>query len=177
MVNTEKRIQDTFVNLLDKYEMEEIDVNTICKSLGIKRQTFYYHFKNIYDVIYSIYIEKKIPAVLDYDINSITTNIFTFLFKNQSFNLTVAKSNAAEVLREFVASFANGALVKILDRYNLKISERKEIARFYSHALADQCIYYFVQEEYSIKEGVSKVSYLFNEDILKVVIRKYQNNF
>jgi|GEM_PF-2096739 hypothetical protein len=175
MINTEKQIQDTFIKLLDRYEFDEIDVNTICSTLNIKRQTFYYHFKNIYDVIYSIYCYKKVSDFYDNNINSIVNAVFVFLYKDQLFNTTIAKSNANEVLKDFLSNYVNFALVKILDRYNLKINDKKEIARFYSRAICEQCLYYFSLGEYSVQEGVEKISLLFNDDILKTVIRKYQN--
>jgi len=176
MINTEKKIQDTFIKLLDKYNLEEIDVNMICKELDIQRQTFYYHFKNIYDVIYSIYVYQKISDYFDSSINTIFNNVFVFLYKDQTFNVTVAKSNCYDVLKDFVSVYVNNALGKILESYNLRINDKKEIARFYSRAISEQCIYYFVQGEYSTKEGCLKMSYLFNEDILKTIVRKYQNN-
>ena len=175
MVNTEQQIQKTFVRLLERYEIEEIDVNMICKHLNIKRQTFYYHFKNIYDVIYSIYCYQKIGDQVESDLNALISAIFSFLYSDQSFNITISKSNASDVLRDFIASYANIVLLKMLDKYNLGIDYKRDIARFYSSAISQQCIHYFGLE-YSIKEGTSKISNLFNEDILKTVIRKCQNS-
>jgi len=174
MVNTEQQIQKTLIRLMDRYEIEDIDVNMICKSLDIKRQTFYYHFKNIYDVIYSIYCYQKVGDLIESDLNSLVASIFTFLYKDQTFNITIAKSNANDVLRDFLASYANMALIKMLDKYNLSIDNKRDISRFYSAAIAQQCLHYFSQE-YSIKEGVQKIALLFNEDILKQVIRKCQS--
>ena len=176
MVNTEKEIQKAFEKLLDKYEFNEIDVNKICSSLNIKRQTFYYHFKNIYDVIFSIYRYQKIQDSYDNDLNSITRNIFNFLFKNQSFNLVIAKSNANDILNNFIASYISIMLTRLLDKYNLRINDKKDIARFFSKGISEQCIYYFAQNEYSINESVKRISYLFNDDVLKTIIRKYQNS-
>lgn len=175
MINTEQQIQKTFIRLLDRYEIDEIDVNMICKSLNIKRQTFYYHFKNIYDVVYSIYCYQKVGDLIESDINSLVISIFTFLYKDQSFNITISKSNANDILRDFLASYGNMALLKMLDKYNLSIDNKRDIARFYSSAIAQQCLLYFGQE-YSIREGAQKISLLFNEDILKSVIRKCQIN-
>ena len=101
MVNTENEIQKTFISLSEKYEFNEIDVNMICKALDIKRQTFYYHFKNIYDVIFSIYCYQKIQEPYENDMNSLIRNIFTFLYSDQAFNKIIAKSNASDVLTEF----------------------------------------------------------------------------
>ncbi len=176
MANTEKDIQNTFKNLLDKYEFDEIDVYKICSSLDIKRQTFYYHFKNIYDVIYSIYCYQKIQDAYENDLSSIIRNIFTFLFSDQSFNLTIAKSNANDILNNFISAYISNSLNKILDRYNLRIDDKKDMCRFFSKGLAEQCVYYFSKGEYSINEAVKRISYCFNEDVLKTIIRRYQNS-
>ena len=55
MKNTEEEIKKTFINLLKNHDIESIDVRMICEALNIKRQSFYYHYKNIYDVIYSLF--------------------------------------------------------------------------------------------------------------------------
>ncbi len=176
MISTEKDIQNTFKKLLDKYEFNEIDVNKICLSLNIKRQTFYYHFKNIYDVIFSIYCYQKIQEAYENELNSIVRNIFTFLFSDQSFNLIIAKSNANDVLNNFLANYIYNSMNKILDKYNLRINDKKDISRFFSKGLAEQCLYYFSQNDYSINEATKRISYIFNEDVLKGIIRKYQNS-
>lgn len=176
MIKTEEKIKKAFYKLLEKYNLDEIDVNMICKQVNVKRQTFYYHYRNIYDLIFSIYCNKKVGDFLDDDINSIVRTIFSYLFSDLEFNTLVAKSNANDVLREVIANYSSVCLMKILDRYNLRITDKKEISRFYSNALSSQCIYYFIQGDCSIKEGCLRTSFLFNEDILKTVIRKYQNS-
>jgi hypothetical protein len=176
MVSTEKDIQNTFKKLLEKYEFNEIDVNKICASLNIKRQTFYYHFKNIYDVIFSIYCYNKIPEVYDNDLNSIIRNVFIFLFQDQSFNLLIAKSNANDVLNSFISTYISSMIIKFLNKYNLRINDKKDCAKFFANGLSEICLYYFSQNEYSINESVKRISYLFNEDVLKAIIRKYQNS-
>lgn len=177
MVNTEKQIQNTFLKLIDKYDIDEIDVFTICKQLDIKRQTFYYHYKNIYDVVYSIYLDKRINEPFNQnDLNAISRNVFSFLFKDQSFNLLVLKSSAADVLKNFLVSYVFNLILLVLQNYNLKLNEKKEIARFYSKAIIEQCLYLFEKEEVSINEGVERMLLLFNDDVLKVSVRRYQNS-
>ncbi len=137
---------------------------------------FALHFKNIYDVIYSIYCYQKIQDAYENDLNSIIRNIFTFLFSDQSFNLIIAKSNANDILNNFISAYISNSLNKILERYNLRIDDKKDMCRFFSKGLAEQCVYYFSKGEYSINEAVKRISYCFNEDVLKTIIRKYQNS-
>ena len=177
MNNREKQIQNKFISLLEKYDLDEIDVNMLCLALNIKRQTFYYHYKNIYDLIYSIYKDKEIlEPFLKNNLDNIPKNIFSFLFKDQEFNLIVLRSNANDVLKSFLNEYVIKLLIQYLEKYNLRTSDKKEISRFYGIAVVEECLKLFETEDYSIKEGVEKISYLFNDDILKMVVRKYQSS-
>lgn len=176
MVNTEQRIQKTFIKMLDKKNVDEIDVNSLCEQLKIKRQTFYYHFKNIYDLVYSIYASKDMIIPVEFNLNTIIENVYTFLYQDQDFNIMVIKSNASEALKDFLSSYVFKCLLKFLDKYNLRIDDKREIARFYSKAICEKCVYDFGELNYSIQEGVLKISFLFNNDVLIATIRKYQNN-
>lgn len=176
MVNTEKLIQKTFLKLLEKKNIDEIDVNSLCEKLQIKRQTFYYHYKNIYDLIFSIYINENIKPYESGDLSIIVENVYRFLYSNHEFNVMVSKSNAADALKDFLYSYVHKSISKYLGKYNLRVDDIREIARFYSRAVVEKCVYDFSELEYSIEEGCLKVSLLFNNDILMTTIRKYQNN-
>ena len=51
MVKTKKKILQEFKNLLDKHDMDKITVCDIANNCNIKRQTFYYHFSNLNELI------------------------------------------------------------------------------------------------------------------------------
>src|SRR5574344_873483 len=51
MVKTKKLILQEFKKLLSKYSLDKITVSQITDKCNIKRQTFYYHFSNIDDLI------------------------------------------------------------------------------------------------------------------------------
>ncbi len=44
-------IAETMRSLLSKKSIEKIRVTEICKEAGIERPTFYYHFKDKYDLM------------------------------------------------------------------------------------------------------------------------------
>ncbi len=48
---THKKIQDTFLALLNEKDLEDITVTEICRQLDISRGTFYVHYTDIYDLI------------------------------------------------------------------------------------------------------------------------------
>ena len=117
---TEKLIQEKFLKLLESKSIDEIDINMICKNLKIKRQTFYYHYKNIYDVILSFYFDDSIEykSVKYEDIVQETVN---YLFKNEEFNREVSHSNAKDILNEFIYSNLYKTMILYLKKYTFYV--------------------------------------------------------
>lgn len=48
---TERAIMDSFVKLLNQYPLDKITVKDIVSDCGISRNTFYYHYQDIYDLL------------------------------------------------------------------------------------------------------------------------------
>ncbi len=51
MKNTEKLILDTTLKILEEYSFDKLNVRSICEKCGINRNTFYYHYEDIYAVL------------------------------------------------------------------------------------------------------------------------------
>ena len=51
---TKELIETTFLNLLAARPLNEISVNDVTEKCGLNRNTFYYHFKNIPDLLESV---------------------------------------------------------------------------------------------------------------------------
>ena len=49
--DSEKRIQDALVKLMENQELEAVTVMDICKEAHINRTTFYAHYEDIYDLM------------------------------------------------------------------------------------------------------------------------------
>ena len=57
---TEKAIQEAFVKLLNERPLDKITVREIAGECGINRNTFYYHYHDIYDLLESLlHLEEK----------------------------------------------------------------------------------------------------------------------
>lgn len=54
----EKAIMDCFLNMLKRKNIDRVTVTDICEECGINRNTFYYYFSDIYDVLDSVLIEE-----------------------------------------------------------------------------------------------------------------------
>ena len=48
---TKRALEQSLKNLLLKKPLTKITINDIAEDCGINRMTFYYHFKDIYDLV------------------------------------------------------------------------------------------------------------------------------
>lgn len=65
---TRKAIISTFYDILSKKQLSKITVKEIAERCGINRMTFYYHFKDIYDLAETS-LEEKLTDVFSSEIN------------------------------------------------------------------------------------------------------------
>lgn len=49
--NTARKIDDAFLEILEKKDLEYITVKEICKKANVNRSTFYLHYETIYDLL------------------------------------------------------------------------------------------------------------------------------
>lgn len=59
-----KLIFDTFINLLEKKPFDKITVKDIVETCGINRNTFYYYYSDIYDLLEEIFA-KELNLLVD----------------------------------------------------------------------------------------------------------------
>lgn len=99
-----EKIERSFINMLQKKEINQISVTDICKDTGLNRSTFYANFLDIYD------LADKLREKLENDFgkqfeaesqrNSIT--MFKHIYDNQLFYKTYFKLGYDEKHRAFV---------------------------------------------------------------------------
>lgn len=163
MKKTENKIQSAFIKLLSSTKIDDIDVQLICKKLNITRQTFYYHYQNIYDLIFSIFINNRIKNSKQDDLNSIYGNVVEYLFEDEDFNKKIAESSASSVLNDFCSSFVNISLLNYLNKYGLNNESKKTFSRFLSKGITEEILYRF--EQGNSKEDILRsIKLLVNEN-------------
>ena len=52
--DSEKRIQDALMKLMEHQELEDVTVMDICKEAHINRDTFYAYYEDIYDLMFKV---------------------------------------------------------------------------------------------------------------------------
>ena len=60
-MRTSAKFKEALHQMMEQMPLDEINVTTLCEKCGVHRQTFYYHYRNIYDLIGEIFLDEKIP--------------------------------------------------------------------------------------------------------------------
>ena len=89
---TKRAIEQSLKNLLLKKPLTKITINDLAEDCGINRMTFYYHFKDIYDLVEWVCLEDARRALEEkktYDTwQQGLLQIFEAVQENKPFSLT-----------------------------------------------------------------------------------------
>ncbi|MEE1228311.1 MAG: TetR/AcrR family transcriptional regulator C-terminal domain-containing protein [Lachnospiraceae bacterium] len=67
---TEKQLCNAFMDLLGRYPFSKITIQKIASECGVNRQTVYYHYDNIYDLMKAAFEEELIVESGMYEVKS-----------------------------------------------------------------------------------------------------------
>ena len=143
MADIKHKIMDSLIELLDTKRMDKITVKEISELCNISRQTFYYHFKDIYDIARQIFSETSKHAMQSFvdeeDWSTGYMRMMKWCRKNKSFVVNTYNSNFGHILVDNMNSAVYMDLVNLLKKKgrDLKITEDQYnfISKFYSSAL------------------------------------------
>ena len=138
---TENAIKESFVKLLAERPLSKISVKDIVEDCGINRNSFYYHFHDIYDVLDSAIQEKiKVLELSDpADDDKVLFDIieFTVMYKKVWKNLY--KTLGQETLQKNVIGMIHNVFVKYINLhladYKLSDIDMGIISTYYEEAL------------------------------------------
>ena len=143
MSDIKHKIKDSLIELLNSKPMDKITVKEISELCNISRQTFYYHFNDIYDIARQIFAETSKHAMQSFveedDWSTGYMRMMTWCRKNKNFIVTTYKSNFGHILVDNMNMAVYQDLLNLLKRTgkDLKITEEQYqfIAKFYASAL------------------------------------------
>ncbi len=126
-MNTEKKIVDCLLELIKNDDLSGITVSKLCKKLNIKRQTFYYHFENVYDVLEAYYLGETSKLngnkYLDLDFSILDT----YINDNKQVISHVYKIGAESTFENFLYRFFYDITLVSLERKFLNNKENNRV--------------------------------------------------
>lgn len=138
---TKRALEQSLKNLLLKKPLNKITVADIADDCGINRMTFYYHFKDIYDLVEWSCLEDAKRALDEkktYDTwQQGLLQIFEAVQENKPFIMNVYRCVHAEQVEKYLQPLVDGLLLGVLEEESRGMTIRDEdkqfIAQVYSY--------------------------------------------
>ena len=122
-MKTETKYRKGLKELIEERPLNEINVVMLCDYVKSNRQTFYYHYRDISDVIENIFLQERITSGRKpTSFSMVTHNVINYINSNYHFLSEVAKSFASEKLSEFLYSFYYKSLLSIYNKLDKNYS-------------------------------------------------------
>lgn len=128
--------------MLAKKPLEKIRIIDITEYCGVNRQTFYYHFKDIYDLLEWVYTNEATKALGEKKTYETWQQgfkqIFQYIVNNKEFVLTTFNSVSREYLERYLYNEVYLLLIGVVEEKAKGIPVREKdksfIADFYKYA-------------------------------------------
>jgi probable dihydroxyacetone kinase regulator len=139
---TKNALAKALMTLLEKKTLDKITVQEIADLCGVNRQTFYYHFQDIYSLLDWIFITEAEHVVSTHQ--SIETwqqdflAIFEYLQRNKPFIINTYRSIGRDFLEQYLYKAVYGFIYDVVkneaDRKNIPQGDIEFFADFYKFA-------------------------------------------
>lgn len=144
---TEAKFKLVLKDMMKSRPLEEINVTALCKKCGVHRQTFYYHYTDIYDLIAAIFLNEDLSEADKQKTTEGVLGVFVNYVKdNFSFLRSTYNSAARDLTDDFLFAKMNTTLFALWSndkKMGLKKTQARSLARRFSHLIADEFGYCF----------------------------------
>lgn len=144
--NTKKMLAESLKKLIRKKSFSSITVSELTKSCGLNRNTFYYHFEDINDLLKwtleqeAIDVVKNFDLMLDYE--EAIEFVMDYIVENEQFLNNIYYSVGYSELKRFFCHDFNEVISSLINKLeqqmNLSVPEdfKEFLCHFYTAALA-----------------------------------------
>ncbi len=138
---TKRALEQSLKNLLLKKPLTKITINDIADDCGINRMTFYYHFKDIYDLVEWACMEDARKALEEnktYDTwQQGFLQIFEAVRSNKPFVMNVYRCVHQEQVEKYLKPLVDDLILGVINEEAVGMTVREEdkdfIAQIYSY--------------------------------------------
>lgn len=175
---TKRALAASLKNMLLKKPLNKITINDIAEDCGINRMTFYYHFKDIYDLVEWTCEEEAAKALegnKTYDTwQQGFLNIFNAVLENKPFIINVYRSVSREQVELYLYKVTYDLLIGVVNERSADITvsddDKKFIADFYKFAFVGIMLEWIKNDmKTDPKEIVDRISSLIHGDITRAL--------
>jgi len=139
---TKKELGRSLRKLMESKPLSKITVKEIVTDCGVNRQTFYYHFEDIYDLLRWMYKTEILDNVSEYKTydnwQEGFLRVFHYIKDNRAFFDNTLRSLGRDYLDDFLYSVTVNLLSGVVDEVSSGLDvledDKKFIVNFYSYA-------------------------------------------
>jgi len=175
---TKRALEASLKNLLLQKPLNKITINDIAEDCGISRMTFYYHFKDIYDLVEWACVEDATRALKGKKTYNTWQegflNIFHAIEDNKPFILNVYRCVSRERIEQYLYPLVHGLMMGVVDEMATGMAvndvDKQFIANFYEYAFVGVMLEWIRN---GMKEDpaliVERISWLIQGSILRAL--------
>jgi len=166
----EAKFKYALKDMMQEMALEDINVTSLCKKCNCHRQTFYYHYQDIYDLVAAIFLNEQIPEVEKANnCKDLLFGFITYSKQNFSFLKSTYNSAAHELPDAFVYNKMMAKVFSIISgKYPNELNVCRTAARRYARLVSDEVGYVFKDKDLTPDAFEKKFSNFIetSEDIL-----------
>ena len=181
---TKRALERSLKNLLLKKPLTKITVSDIAADCGINRMTFYYHFKDIYDLVEWVCIEdakKALENKKTYDTwQQGFVQIFYAVRENKPFIMNVYRCVSREQVEKYLVPLTDNLLMGVIAEQSAGMVVRDEdklfIAQVFSYSFVGIMLDWIKDGmQYDPEELVSKLDMVI-QGSLKGALERFRTD-
>lgn len=138
---TKRAIAESFKKLLSSRVLSKITVRDITDECGVNRQTFYYHFKDVYDLMEWIFTDETEKAMEEnnasQDWRAGILALYSRMIKNRPLILNAFRSVSRDDLERYISSMARREISELVRQR----AEGKDISHDNLEFITDMYVY------------------------------------
>ena len=177
---TKNVLGESLKKLLQKKPLNKITVTELVDDCGMNRMTFYYHFKDIYDLLEWVCVEdtrKALAGMGTYaNWQEGLYNIFELVLENKAFVIHTYRSMSREYLEMYIYRLTNAVFISVIEELDrdhaLSDKDKEFIASFYKYAFLGIMLNWVdhdMQED--PKDIIERLGVLVDDDLVKAIGR------
>ena len=180
---TKESLATSLKKIMTKKPLKKITINDLVVDCGVNRQTFYYHFQDIYDLLGWIYKTEAVGSISNYKTYETWQQgflkIFQYVKTNKSFCMNTLNSMGREHLEYFLHHELFNLLINVVEEVSedssLSSKEKEFISNFYTFAFIGILTSWMKDGMNDSPESIiEKVERLVNGDIEKMINKTTQ---
>ena len=186
-MNTKRALSDSLKRIMQHKKLSKVTVSEIIADCGVNRKTFYYHFKDIYDLLKWTIEQETIEGLKNFDLllnlEEAMSFVADYVDNNQHLlNCIYDSMGRIEIKRFFYTDFYNvilSAIEKLEKEMNksLSASFKKQLTNFYTEALAGLVLDYFQHRDECDRDELIKYTVFILKNSIPNIIREAKTQF